>query len=426
MDLPPGCCWPAADGLLPPPQAVRPENVVVELCKSRVAAMGDGRQPPPPQQQQQQGQGGGKWSNPLNLSGGGFVEVAARSLKLGGQSGMLLRLLLAGQAERAASEWRAGPWPPLAAAAAASALLGAACQGALRCQTLRQVLSECARCRRRPPLPPQSSWASRPAGSSARRGWPRRRSRPRCAAPPGQQQQQQQQQQQHPCRHPPPPPPPQPPPQQQHPCRHPQGQAGCLPRPPAPAPTSLTPPPPAPHTPQLVLGDRPVEITLERAWEALSWRRRLELCAALVAPGLGGPAAGAAQPALTRELLESFKCDDALSSFARQLGERYPELLGPLVHERDLYLAWSLKRSKAVNGTQRVVGVVGRGHLRGIVHALHTDSGALRFADLVGGRNTREYKRQQRLRAAGRLALEAALGLGLYEAWAQAQAAAGQ
>jgi hypothetical protein len=34
------------------------------------------------------------------------------------------------------------------------------------------------------------------------------------------------------------------------------------------------------------------------------------------------------------------------------------------VAERDLYLAWSLKRSKAVNGTSRVVGVIGKGHLQ--------------------------------------------------------------
>lgn len=48
-----------------------------------------------------------------------------------------------------------------------------------------------------------------------------------------------------------------------------------------------------------------------------------------------------------------------------------------------MYLAWSLKRSKAVNGTQRVVGVVGRGHLRGIVWGMTRDSGQLRFTDLV-------------------------------------------
>ena len=42
-----------------------------------------------------------------------------------------------------------------------------------------------------------------------------------------------------------------------------------------------------------------------------------------------------------------------------QLSARYPELVAPLIAERDLYLAWSLKRSKAVNGAACVVGVVG-------------------------------------------------------------------
>ena len=37
------------------------------------------------------------------------------------------------------------------------------------------------------------------------------------------------------------------------------------------------------------------------------------------------------------------------------------QVMGPLIHERDRYLAWSLKRSKAVNGNARVVGVVSRG-----------------------------------------------------------------
>lgn len=64
----------------------------------------------------------------------------------------------------------------------------------------------------------------------------------------------------------------------------------------------------------------------------------------------------------------------------------YPELVAPLVTERDLYLAWSLKRSKAVNGASRVVGVVGRGHMRGVVYALLRDQGGagLRW---VGGRS---------------------------------------
>lgn len=72
--------------------------------------------------------------------------------------------------------------------------------------------------------------------------------------------------------------------------------------------------------------------------------------------------------------------DDAVSAFFRALSERYPELPGPLVHERDMYLAWSLRRSKAVCGARAVVGVVGRGHLRGVSgqqlwHWLHTAPG---------------------------------------------------
>ena len=56
------------------------------------------------------------------------------------------------------------------------------------------------------------------------------------------------------------------------------------------------------------------------------------------------------------------------------------QVVAPLLHERDMYLAWSLKRSKAVNGINRVVGVVGKGHLRGVLyHLTHPEaSGSLR------------------------------------------------
>jgi pheromone shutdown protein TraB len=37
---------------------------------------------------------------------------------------------------------------------------------------------------------------------------------------------------------------------------------------------------------QLVLGDRPIEITLERAWEAMSWKRKLQLCCELLMASL--------------------------------------------------------------------------------------------------------------------------------------------
>lgn len=165
---------------------------------------------------------------------------------------------------------------------------------------------------------------------------------------------------------------------------------------------------------QVVLGDRPVEITLSRAWAALPPGRRLALCWEL-ARG----AAGEGKQALSEELVERLKSDDAVSAFFQQLSTSYPELVAPLITERDLYLAWSLKRSKAVNGAGVVVGVVGRGHLRGVVHALLRDRGGagLRFSDLVDGRNSRRVRRQQAAGAAVRLGVELALGTAAYLAW---------
>ncbi|KAI3425153.1 hypothetical protein D9Q98_008924 [Chlorella vulgaris] len=170
---------------------------------------------------------------------------------------------------------------------------------------------------------------------------------------------------------------------------------------------------------QLVLGDRPIEITLQRAWDALSWRQRARL-----ARELAGGALAAQQNALDAAAIEQLKDDDAVSLLFDQLSEAYPQLVGPLVHERDLYLAWSIKRSKAVNGARRVVAVVGKGHLRGLCYALtHDEAGAqLHFSDLVGGKNVKADRQRKRAAAVGRFALETALFGGLWYAWTALQA----
>lgn len=134
--------------------AVQPECVVVELCKSRVGVlhMPQGQQEQEQQQvaqllQLQQQRSGdataaaassdsavnsgdeevqqssssvadgsrsvsdsstSSWwqslraTNPMQLSGSSFPSALARSARLGGQSGLLLRLLIAGQARKAA------------------------------------------------------------------------------------------------------------------------------------------------------------------------------------------------------------------------------------------------------------------------------------------------------------------------------------
>lgn len=96
----------------------------------------------------------------------------------------------------------------------------------------------------------------------------------------------------------------------------------------------------------------------------------------------------------------------AISAMLAEFGARFPEVMPPLLHERDVYLAWSLSRSKAVNGSQAVVGVVGKGHLHGIVHALTCFHGKLFFRDLAG---SRRQKGDLKGRVARRLAFEVAV-----------------
>lgn len=111
--------------------------------------------------------------------------------------------------------------------------------------------------------------------------------------------------------------------------------------------------------------------------------------------------------------------DAAISAMLAEFSARFPEVMPPLLHERDVYLAWSLSRSKAVNGSAAVVGIVGKGHLPGVVHALTEFPGKLFFWDLAG---SRQQRGDLKGRLARRLIFEVALlGLSvwLYHLWTQ-------
>ena len=71
------------------------------------------------------------------------------------------------------------------------------------------------------------------------------------------------------------------------------------------------------------------------------------------------------------------------------------QVLEPILYERDRYLTWALQRSKAVDGSRLVVGVVGLMHLRGISETLlsHWESAEpLRFREVVGSSRRRKQK----------------------------------
>jgi len=90
----------------------------------------------------------------------------------------------------------------------------------------------------------------------------------------------------------------------------------------------------------------------------------------------------AASSELTQDWVESLKAGGTSTSVSlmNELG-----IAGPFIHERDLYLAWTLTRSRAVSCSNIVVGVVGLAHLRGIAYTLKSyPNGALKYRDLPG------------------------------------------
>ncbi|CAI7806304.1 unnamed protein product [Closterium sp. NIES-54] len=116
---------------------------------------------------------------------------------------------------------------------------------------------------------------------------------------------------------------------------------------------------------QLVLGDRPIEITLRRAWKALSLLDRARLASALLQGGLKGGSLeqselkgafsrqrdssnghGMESLNMDRDVVGSggvVEKDDAegeeevefLSAVFQEVARQFPTLIGPLVHERD-------------------------------------------------------------------------------------------
>ncbi|CAN0089574.1 unnamed protein product [Scytosiphon promiscuus] len=351
-------------------EAVRPQSVVVELCKSRAGLM-------MPAATTADGEAAA--SNPLAMSGESFASSLARSIRIGGQSTALLRAALAWAARGSMADGNQGA----ATAAATVPATAAAMYGDFR--------------------------AAKEGAEEAEA--------------------------------------------------------------------------------QIVLGDRPIEVTLKRAWEALSVGERLDLAGSLVQlafqrSSLGGsggyahdgreggigaaekvrarsragsanknetvhPCRGSmcrsdaidacwssvmvAAASLRKSVSDGGVGEDALEDLIGMLAERFPSVVGPLIYERDLYLAWTLKRSRAVCGQRRVVGVMGRGHLSGVMRAIEADCGGdtLVFKKLTGKQGGEKGKGgggglewpysskpsnlEKGARFAARLGVETAAGFALWE-----------
>jgi len=109
----------------------------------------------------------------------------------------------------------------------------------------------------------------------------------------------------------------------------------------------------------LVLCDRDVRVTLRRAWGTISVWRRFVLLGSVLQSAFN-------KQTLSEDDLRTLRSQDVGSRLINELGQEFPGLKAVLIDERDTYLAEKIRRSVG----QRVVAVVGAGHMDGIRTAL--------------------------------------------------------
>ncbi len=110
---------------------------------------------------------------------------------------------------------------------------------------------------------------------------------------------------------------------------------------------------------EVVLADRDVNVTLKRVWGYLGFFKKLKLVTMLIGSIFS-------REEITEEDIERLKEKDQLQIALEEVSRHFPEVKERLIDERDIYLAEKIKSAPG----QKIVAVVGAGHVKGIVENL--------------------------------------------------------
>ncbi len=119
------------------------------------------------------------------------------------------------------------------------------------------------------------------------------------------------------------------------------------------------------HEIPFILCDRDVRITLSRAWQSISWWQRLRLLAELAVSVFE-------DAEVSEDELERFRDQDVVTEVMNDLGRMLPDLKRVLIDERDAYLAHEILEASG----ERIVAVVGAGHVAGMIERLEREERA--------------------------------------------------
>jgi pheromone shutdown-related protein TraB len=109
----------------------------------------------------------------------------------------------------------------------------------------------------------------------------------------------------------------------------------------------------------VLLIDREISITLKRVYRNVPWWQRFNIIGGLLASVVS-------RQEVSEQEIEKLKEGDILESTFAQFAQEAEFLYKPLVDERDQYMAARLQQEDRGHNYQRILAVVGAGHLKGI------------------------------------------------------------
>jgi len=114
---------------------------------------------------------------------------------------------------------------------------------------------------------------------------------------------------------------------------------------------------------EVVLIDRDIGTTLKRVYASVPWWKKMMVVSGLMASVIS-------REKVSEEEIESLKDGDILETTFAQFAEQEKDLFGPLIDERDRFMAAKLEEAVAASGSKKILAVVGAGHLQGIKNYL--------------------------------------------------------
>ena len=108
------------------------------------------------------------------------------------------------------------------------------------------------------------------------------------------------------------------------------------------------------------LCDRDIRITLRRTWHSLTFIEKLKLIFSDTGQKIEGE--------MSEEMLAELRKTDVISKMINDVGKSIPSLIRVLIDERDDYLAENIRNAPG----DKIIAVVGAGHMNGIVNILTT------------------------------------------------------